>query len=141
MDFLAEGFRRAWGLLVAGDAEVYGIAFLTLKVAVVATIIACAAGLPFGYFLAFSRLAPVQCVSFGHPDTTGIPTMDYFVSNDLYETPGSEAHYSERLFRLHDLASLAYYYRPERSAQRKDRRHFGLLRPRHVDALRLLPEN
>jgi tungstate transport system permease protein len=55
MDFLAEGFRRAWGLLVAGDAEVYGIALLTLKVAVIATVIACAAGLPLGYFLATRR--------------------------------------------------------------------------------------
>src|SRR5262249_40186223 len=32
---------------------------------------------PFSYFLAFARLAPVQCVSYGHPDTTGIPNMDY----------------------------------------------------------------
>jgi tungstate transport system permease protein len=55
MDFLAEGFRRAWGLLVAGDSEVYGIALLTLKVAVVSTIIACATGLPLGYFLATRR--------------------------------------------------------------------------------------
>ncbi len=55
MDFLADGFRRAWGLLVAGDSEVYGIAVLTLKVAVSATIIACAAGLPLGYFLATRR--------------------------------------------------------------------------------------
>ena len=55
MDFLAEGFRRAWGLLVAGDTEVFGIAALTLKVAVVATTIACAAGLPLGYFLATRR--------------------------------------------------------------------------------------
>jgi tungstate transport system permease protein len=52
MDFLAEGLRRAWTLLVAGDSEVYGIALLTLKVAVVATVISCSAGLPLGYFLA-----------------------------------------------------------------------------------------
>jgi tungstate transport system permease protein len=55
MDFLAEGLRRAWDLLVAGDPEVYGIAVLTLRVAVVATIIACAIGLPLGYFLATRR--------------------------------------------------------------------------------------
>ncbi|HEY6091399.1 MAG TPA: ABC transporter permease [Gemmatimonadales bacterium] len=55
MDFLGEGFRRAWGLLIAGDSEVYGIAALTLKVALVATVIACAAGLPLGYFLATRR--------------------------------------------------------------------------------------
>jgi len=55
MDFLAEGFRRALTLLASGDAEVYGIALLTLKVAVVATVIACAIGLPLGYFLATRR--------------------------------------------------------------------------------------
>jgi len=55
MDFLAEGFRRAWDLLVGGDAEVYGIALLTLRVAVVATTISCILGLPLGYFLATRR--------------------------------------------------------------------------------------
>lgn len=51
MDFLAEGLRRALGLLTAGDSEVYGIALLTLRVALVATVAACAMGLPLGYFL------------------------------------------------------------------------------------------
>jgi tungstate transport system permease protein len=55
MDFLAEGFRRALALLLSGDAEVFGIALLTLKVAVVATIVACGVGLPVGYFLATRR--------------------------------------------------------------------------------------
>ena len=55
MDFLAEGFRRALALLVSGDAEVYGIALLTLKVAVVATVVACGIGLPLGYLLATRR--------------------------------------------------------------------------------------
>ena len=55
MDFLGDGFRRAWALLSAGDSEVFGIAGLTLKVAIVATIIACAVGLPLGYFLATRR--------------------------------------------------------------------------------------
>ncbi len=67
---------------------------------------------PFSYLLAFARLAKIQCVSFGHPDTTGIPNMDYYVSNDLYEPPGASAHYSERVFMLHDLPTLAYYFRP-----------------------------
>jgi tungstate transport system permease protein len=55
MDFLAEGLRRALALLLSGDAEVYGIALLTLKVAVVATIVACGIGLPLGYLLATRR--------------------------------------------------------------------------------------
>ena len=81
---------------------------------------------PFSYFLAFSRLAPVQCVSFGHPDTTGIPTMDYFISNDLFEPQGAETHYSERLFQLHDLGTLAYYYRPQSALPVKSRGALGL---------------
>jgi len=52
MDFLEEGARRAWALLVSGDAEVYGVAFLTLKIAACATTLACAAGIPTGFLLA-----------------------------------------------------------------------------------------
>jgi len=52
MDFLAEGLRRALALILSGDVEVYGIALLTFKVAVAATIIACALGLPTGFVLA-----------------------------------------------------------------------------------------
>jgi protein O-GlcNAc transferase len=76
------------------------------------------------YFLAFARLAHVQCVSFGHPDTTGIPNIDYFVSNDLYESESSQAHYSERLFLLRDLPTLAYYYRPPVPKGPVDRKKF-----------------
>ena len=93
---------------------------------------------PFSYWLAFSRLAPVQCVSFGHPDTTGIPTMDYFISNDLYETPAAQTHYSERLFLLHDLGSLAYYYRPPAPQPSKPRAAFGLATD---DRLYICPQN
>lgn len=80
---------------------------------------------PFTYFLAFSRLAPAQCVSFGHPDTTGIPAVDYFVSNDLFEPDAAQAHYAERLFLLHDLGTLAYYYRPAAPAPKR-LQDFGL---------------
>ena len=52
MDFLADGVRRAFTLLFSGDAEVYGVAFLTMKVALIATVIACAAGIPAGFALA-----------------------------------------------------------------------------------------
>jgi predicted O-linked N-acetylglucosamine transferase (SPINDLY family) len=81
---------------------------------------------PFTYFLSFARLAPVQCVSFGHPDTTGVDTIDYFISNDLYEPPGAAGHYSESLFTLHDLGSLASYTRPVLPAVPKTRAAFRL---------------
>ena len=32
---------------------------------------------PWTYFLGFARLAPVQCVTGGHPITTGIPTISH----------------------------------------------------------------
>ncbi|HEY0748446.1 MAG TPA: hypothetical protein VGD63_17225 [Steroidobacteraceae bacterium] len=81
---------------------------------------------PMSYSLSFARLAHVQCVSYGHPNTTGVPNMDYFVSNDLYETQEGAQHYSERLFLLHDLPTLAYYYRPTVSAQSASRQDLGL---------------
>jgi predicted O-linked N-acetylglucosamine transferase (SPINDLY family) len=54
--------------------------------------------------LAAQRLAPVQCNSWGHPDTSGFPTLDYFLSSDLMEPPGAEALYTERLIRLPNLS-------------------------------------
>jgi predicted O-linked N-acetylglucosamine transferase (SPINDLY family) len=38
--------------------------------------------------------------------------MDYFVSNDLFELGDAQEHYSEELFLLRDLPTLAYYYKP-----------------------------
>jgi predicted O-linked N-acetylglucosamine transferase (SPINDLY family) len=55
---------------------------------------------PFALLLAFARLAPVQCVATGHPDTTGIDTLDYFISEDTAEPPDGDSHYSEKLVRL-----------------------------------------
>lgn len=55
MEFLAEGIRRALALIASGDPEVFGIAFLSFKVAVVATVAACALGLPLGFVLATRR--------------------------------------------------------------------------------------
>ena len=46
--------------------------------------------------LASLRLAPVQAASWGHPQTTGLPTIDCFLSADGLEPPGAQAHYTER---------------------------------------------
>ena len=55
---------------------------------------------PLTYFLSFSRLAPIQCVTLGHPVTTGIPTVDYFISSELIEPKIENNHYSEKLICL-----------------------------------------
>jgi len=54
--------------------------------------------------LAALRLAPVQCKGWGHPVTTGLPTIDYYLSSDLMEPAQAERHYSEKLIRLPNLA-------------------------------------
>ncbi|MEJ2039746.1 MAG: tetratricopeptide repeat protein, partial [Desulfosarcinaceae bacterium] len=59
---------------------------------------------PLTFQLAALRLAPVQCKGWGHPVTTGLPTMDYYLSSDLMEPPAADAHYSETLIRLPNLA-------------------------------------
>ena len=59
--------------------------------------------------LASMRLAPVQMCSWGHPETSGLPTMDYYISSDLLETSVSEDFYSEKLFKL---PGLGYYFDP-----------------------------
>jgi len=50
--------------------------------------------------LAALRLAPVQCMTWGHPVTSGLPTVDYFLSSELMEPPAAQEHYSERLVLL-----------------------------------------
>lgn len=77
------------------------------------------------YALAMARLAPVQFVSFGHPNTTGIPNRDYFISNDLYEPEDAQAYYTENLVLLRDLPTLAHYYRPKFDGNRPDGRLEG----------------
>ena len=57
--------------------------------------------------LATFRLAPVQCVTWGHPQTSGLPTIDYFLSSDLMEPDDGQAYYTETLVRLPNL-SVSY---------------------------------
>lgn len=55
--------------------------------------------------LASLRLAPVQINSWGHPDTSGLPTLDYYVSADCFEPADAQDHYSERLVLLPHLGN------------------------------------
>lgn len=63
---------------------------------------------PVPYYLAFWRLAPLQCVSYGHPATTGIDTVDCFLSAPGLDPLGAECHYTERLVRLPGFFMPAY---------------------------------
>jgi protein O-GlcNAc transferase len=74
--------------------------------------------------LAAQRLALVQCNSLGHPETSGLPTIDYFLSSDLMEPGDAAEHYTERLVRL---PNLSIYYEPiELSPVRITRGELGM---------------
>jgi predicted O-linked N-acetylglucosamine transferase (SPINDLY family) len=84
------------------------------------------------YALATSRLAPVQCVTWGHPVTSGLKTIDYFISSELLEANDADQYYTEKLVRLKSLG--VYYYRPKRPVSQKVRGDFGLPSDGHLYA-------
>lgn len=55
--------------------------------------------------LAALRLAPAQYASWGHPSTSGYPTIDYFLTSAAMEPADAEIHYTERLVRLPGLST------------------------------------
>src|SRR3569833_472165 len=55
---------------------------------------------PVTCLLASLRLAPLQLAAWGHPVTTGLPSIDAFLSGELLEGPDADSHYRERLVRL-----------------------------------------
>jgi len=79
---------------------------------------------PLTYFLAFARLAPVQCTTWGHPVTTGIPNMDYYLSSENAEPPDAQRYYSESLVLLKRFSMFCY--RPEMPDKPFPREQFAL---------------
>jgi predicted O-linked N-acetylglucosamine transferase (SPINDLY family) len=74
--------------------------------------------------LAALRLAPIQCKGWGHPVTTGLPTIDYYLTSDLMEPEDADGHYSETLVRLPNLALC--YRPPQLPTLPKTRTELGL---------------
>lgn len=60
--------------------------------------------------LAALRLAPVQAASWGHPVTSGLPTLDRYLSAAAMEPDGAAAHYTERLELLPGLGCTPRRY-------------------------------
>lgn len=85
---------------------------------------------PFTYTLSYSRLAPVQCVTWGHPETTGLPTVDYFISCKHCETQASLKAYSEKLELLPRLGVC--YERIAPIDHREARRYFNFRDDEHI---------
>ncbi|UBF26843.1 hypothetical protein K9N68_02295 [Kovacikia minuta CCNUW1] len=70
------------------------------------------------------RLAPVQCTAWGHPVTSGIPTIDYYLSSQLMEPENAQQHYSEKLILLPNIGIC--YPKPPLPEAQQPRSAFGL---------------
>ena len=63
------------------------------------------------YFLSYIRLAKYQVTSWGHPETTGNDSIDYFISSKLIESENSNKNFSEKLICSESLPM--FYYKPK----------------------------
>lgn len=71
--------------------------------------------------LSLLRLAPVQCVGWGHPVTSGSSNMDFYLSSEFMEPSDGDKHYSEKLVRLPKIGvNLDYPDMPAQTASRAD---------------------
>jgi protein O-GlcNAc transferase len=82
------------------------------------------------YFLPLFRLAPVQCTSWGIQVTSGIDTVDHYISSQLIEPEGAAAQYTENLVLAESL--LTYRPRVTAGAPAKNREHFGASPSQHL---------
>jgi len=79
---------------------------------------------PICFRLAAQRIARLQCVAWGHPETTGLPTLDCFLSSALMEPPEADSFYTERLVRLPGIG--AHYTPDTAEIPAATRAEFGL---------------
>lgn len=63
--------------------------------------------------LASHRLVPIQMGSWGHPCSSGMPTIDYFLSSEDMEPPLASSHYTEQLVRLPHLGVYVEPLQPD----------------------------
>jgi len=74
--------------------------------------------------LASLRLAPAQATTWGHPETSGLPTIDYFLSAVDLEPANAQDNYTEKLVLLPKLG--CHYYQSEVESINPDMRALGI---------------
>jgi len=65
---------------------------------------------PHSYAMAFGRYAPIQIAMHGHAQTTGVSSLDYYVSYQGFSEPQAQSHYSEKLLVVDGHTPLPRYY-------------------------------
>jgi predicted O-linked N-acetylglucosamine transferase (SPINDLY family) len=92
---------------------------------------------PWTYFLSFARLAHLQCTCGGHPVTSGVPNVDYYISSSVDEVAHAQEHYRERLVLLPDRPVC--YFPAAVPELHKTRADFGLSDERHLYLCPVMP--
>ena len=72
---------------------------------------------PVNTFLSLWRLAPLQLTTWGHSVTSGIDTVDYYVSADSIEPANAQDLYSEKLLRMPGYFMPRYERPPSRPSR------------------------
>lgn len=85
---------------------------------------------PAVYMMGAMRLAPVQCVAWGHPATTGHQSIDYYLSCAAMEPENAHEHYSEQLVLLGGIGTS--YAKPTCLLPPADRQMYSLPAERHL---------
>lgn len=102
-------------------------------------------------YLAYSRIAPIQINTWGHSETSGIDTVDYYITSKLYEIDDSETqpgitksieeigtHYSERPILMNSLSTFYYnpsqlkYFDNDDKMPLKSREELGFTKDEHI---------
>jgi protein O-GlcNAc transferase len=78
---------------------------------------------PFDFLIPNMRPCPIQITGWGLPHTTGLQSIDYYLTSAWIETEDHQNEYTEKLVRLEGLpccfpSSLLYYRYKERSIER-----------------------
>ncbi len=98
-----EALSRAVDRFDTGDRDIEGW-LTTLRAAELDVLVYPDIGMqPITQALSARRLAPVQVALWGHPVTTGAPTIDAFISSAAMEPDDGTRHYSESLIALPGL--------------------------------------
>lgn len=77
------------------------------------------------YALSFSRLARVQVASIGHSTTSGVPTIDYYISSKVFEPENAQQNYSEKLIQLNGAITYYKQFRHEKRMQTREELGLG----------------
>ena len=58
------------------------------------------------YCIGLYRIAPIQITTWGHPDTSGSPNIDYYITSELFEKNIDNIYYEKPIL----MKSLSFYY-------------------------------